>query len=151
MKGFDASNTRFQGLSWFRETMFDVHMNAQNAYFLNDARFERATFNAPALFDGVELHGIGRFDGAHFARGGSFKTMTSYGNVSLDGVRAGAPLAFTDSEWLGGLWCQDAHLPAETDFSGTQIHGRLWLRGAVRGNAPLMADQFPLAYGYVDR
>lgn len=146
--GFKAVGTTFAGLSWFRTLRFDRDVDLSGARFMNDARFEGVRFGGAASFNDAELRGIGRFDDAHFSKGASFERLVSYGNFSLQGVRADAPLLFRASEWLGGLWCQDARLPEGTDFSETQIHGRLWLRAATRGNRPLTRDMFALSFGY---
>ena len=58
------------------------------------------------------------------------------------------PANFPDAGHSGGIWCDRTRSAADTDFTGIQIHGRLWLRGAQVQGARLNADRFPLSHGY---
>ncbi|KUJ82727.1 hypothetical protein AVO45_18730 [Ruegeria marisrubri] len=146
--GIDARGACFNGLSWFGEVSFGGPARFDNAMFTNDARFEGADFTAVAAFTGAIFCGIGRFDAAEFADGADFARTTCYGNFSLQSVTARGAVSFRDGEWLGGLWCDDARLPEDIDLAETQVHGRLWLKGALRGNAALQAGAFGMSFGY---
>ena len=52
------------------------------------------------------------------------------------------------AEYLGGIWCDSTAFAEGTDFSDIQVHGRLWIRRARLGTAPLAADRFTLSFGY---
>lgn len=147
-QGIDARGARFDGLCWFRDVEFGGPARFGGARFMNDARFEDSRFAGPADFSAAEFRGIGRFDSARFEAGADFSDTVSYGNFSFQGVAARGPVTFRGGEWLGGLWCQEAHLPAEADLGETQVHGRLWLRAARRGNAALQARDFGMSFGY---
>jgi len=147
-EGIDASGARFLGLSWFGGVRFGGPADFSAAVFMNDARFEASRFDGPVRFTGAEFRGIGRFDGARFDGGADFSDVVSYGNFSLHQVSMAERASFHGSEWLGGLWCQDARLPADADLQDTQVHGRLWLRGGHRGNAVLTAADFGMSFGY---
>lgn len=146
--GIDASGARFLGLCWFGGAIFGGPAAFGGALFLNDARFEQARFDSRAGFAAVEFRGIGRFDGAQFKGGADFADVVSYGNFSLQQAVMQQNGRFRGSEWLGGLWCQQADLPADTDLDDTQVHGRLWLRGARRGNRSLAETDFAMSFGY---
>jgi len=146
--GVDARGARFDGLAWFRDVAFGGPARFDDAVFMNDARFEGADFSGHASFHGAEFRGIGRFDGAHFAAGADMGATTCYGNFSLQSVDGRGAFTFGGSEWLGGLWCDRARLPGEVDLAETQVHGRLWLRGARRGNAALEPEDFGMSFGY---
>ncbi len=145
--GIDARGARFDGLAWFKDVHFGT-ARFDGATFMNDARFEGAVFGADACFAVAEFRGIGRYDGVRFAEGADFTGITCYGNFSLQDVRADGALSLRGAEWLGGLWCDGAALPADADTSDTQVHGRLWLRRATLGNAPMKAEDFELSFGY---
>lgn len=147
-RGIVARGARFQGVSWFRKAVFDGVADFARARFFNDARFEDASFRAPADFTGVEFRGTGSFDDCRLEAGGDFSGAVSYGNFSIARLQAGEPLTFRKAEWLGGLWCAGARLPASVDFGETQIHGRLWLRDARRGAEALRPAAFGMAFGY---
>ncbi|KHQ49739.1 pentapeptide repeat-containing protein [Mameliella alba] len=147
-EGIDARGARFLGLSWLRDVRFGGRADFGGAVFLNDARFEGARFDGAARFSGIEFRGIGRFDGARFEAEADFSGAVGYGNCSLAQVSMQGPTSFRDSEWLGGLWCQDAALPADADLAETQVHGRLWLRGARQGNGALKPAAFGMSFGY---
>ena len=115
---------------------------------MTDARFEDASFDAPADFSKAEFRGIARFDHARFAQGASFAGTVSYGNVSPAHADFGAPADFRGAEYLGGIWCDSTAFAEGTDFSDIQVHGRLWIRRARLGTAPLAADRFTLSFGY---
>lgn len=150
-EGLDARGARFLGLSWFGGAQFDGAADFSDVVFTNDARFEGARFNAPTRFDRAELRGIGRFDRAVFAGDADFSGIVGYGNFSLQQVRMTGAASFHGSEWLGGLWCQDASLPAGTDLDETQVHGRLWLHGAHRAGVVLRTADFGMSFGYTYR
>lgn len=146
--GIDARGARFDGLAWFRDVRIAGQCRFDGAVFMNDARFEGARFEAPAGFRGAEFRGIGRFDGARFAQGADLGDAVCYGNFSLQDVEARGDVSLRGGEWLGGLWCERTRLPAEADLGETQVHGRLWLRGARRGEEPLHAAAFGMHFGY---
>ena len=85
-----------------------------------------------------------------FGPGGSARRLTCYGNASFAAARAGT-LDLGDSEFLGGFWAQSAAFDPGASVTGAQVHGRLWLRGAMRGNMPLTPDAFGLVFGYAWR
>jgi len=147
-QGIDARGARFDGICWFRGATFGGPAHFGGALFMNDARFENSRFDRAADFSGAEFRGIGRFDNTRFDAGADFSATVSYGNVSLQAVSAAGPVTFRGGEWLGGLWCQGARLPAETDLGETQVHGRLWLRDARRGNSALGSGDFGMSFGY---
>lgn len=147
-EGIDATGARFLGLSWFGGARFGGRADFGGALFLNDARFERACFDGQARFASAEFRGIGRFDAAEFKTGADFSDVVSYGNFSLQQVVLQQIAHFRGSEWLGGLWCQQAELPADCDLADTQVHGRLWLRGARHGNRALAEADFAMSFGY---
>lgn len=146
--GIDASCTHFAGLAWFRDVVIEGPANFSGAVFMIDARFEGVKFQQAAGFCDAEFRGIGRFDGAVFAADADFSGTTCYGNFSLQSAESRGSATFRGSEWLGGLWCEDARFPAGVDLSDTQVHGRLWLRQARRGNAALRSDDFGMSFGY---
>ena len=146
-----AAGARFDGLSWFTGAVFEDKADFARALFINEARFDGARFAGPAGFGGAEFRGIARFDRAELARGGDFARITAYGNVSLDRTVFGGPADFTGGEFLGGFWCDTAHFDAGAAFDETQVHGRLWIRGATLGNAPLGDERFGLSFGYTYR
>ena len=146
--GIDARGARFNGLAWFRDVRIEGPARFDEAVFMNDARFEGAHFKKEARFHGAEFRGIGRFDGACFAEGADMAETTCYGNFSLQSVDGRRTFDLGGSEWLGGLWCDHARLPDTLDLTETQVHGRLWLRGARRGNAALSPDDFGMSFGY---
>lgn len=146
--GIDARGARFDGLAWFQDVQFNGPAHFDGAVFMNDARFEGVHFADASGFKGVEFRGIGRFDRAQFERGVDFSETVCFGNFSLQSATGRAPFDFRHSEWLGGLWCDQVTLPERADFSDTQVHGRLWLRGARRGNAPLTTKDFGMSFGY---
>jgi uncharacterized protein YjbI with pentapeptide repeats len=147
-RGIDARGARFDGLSWFIGASFGADARFAGAVFASDARFDDAGFAARADFSKAEFRGIARFDRGRFAAGFDATGVTGNGNFSLEEVQVTDEASLAQSEFMGGLWCQNAHLPAATDLTGTQVHGRLWLRGARRGNAPLRAGDVELAFGY---
>lgn len=147
-EGIDARGARFHGLSWFGNAKFQGSADFTGAAFMNDARFEGAHFASEATFEGAEFRGIGRFDGCTFSKDAHFLDLVSYGNFSIQQVRMEGAANFRGSEWLGGLWCQAAALPLDVELNDTQVHGRLWLRGAHRGNLALGADDFGMSFGY---
>ncbi|MFZ1775201.1 MAG: pentapeptide repeat-containing protein [Rhizobiaceae bacterium] len=147
--GIQARGARFLGLSWFSGCMFGSGTDFSGAVFCSDARFEDSRFDGSLEFGGVEFRGIGRFDRMQARGTAGFSAIAAYGNFSLAGVRLSAPADFRNSEWLGGLWCDNAHLPERLDLDGAQVHGRLWLRGALTGNRAVPSTAFPLAYGYI--
>lgn len=146
--GIDARGARFDGICWFRGARFDGPARFAGAQFANDARFETCQFSDAAEFGGAEFRGIGRFDDAQFVSGARFADITSYGNFSLQRVAARGSVDFSGGEWLGGLWCEAAQLPEGADLTDTQVHGRLWLRDARRGNAALRTQDFGMSFGY---
>lgn len=146
--GLDARGARFDGLSWFRGVSFGGPAQFEDATFTNDARFEGSTFAGPAKFAGATFCGIGQFDGVAFADGADFLGTTCYGNFSLQSVTARGTVSFRGGEWLGGLWCDGALLPQDVDLTDTHVHGRLWLRGAMRGDNALRAAAFGMSFGY---
>lgn len=146
--GLDARGACFDGLAWFRGVSFGGPARFDRAAFMNDARFEGARFASPVGFASAEFRGIGRFDDARFESGVDLSNTIFYGNFSLQNVAVTGVVTFRGGEWLGGLWCDGAHLPADADTSDTQVHGRLWLRRARRGNAPLAPSDFGMSFGY---
>lgn len=140
-----ARGARFEGLSWFTGATF-AQADFSGALFVNDARFEESRFGTAPDFHGAEFRGIARFGGATLP-GGDFRALTCYGNADFGGTDAGA-LDLAGSEFLGGFWAQSARFGAGARFDETQVHGRLWLRGATRGNAALAPEAFTLAFGY---
>lgn len=144
--GIDARGARFNGLAWFHGARLAGPCDFAGAVFANDARFDEARFD-DALFAGAEFRGTACFRGAQM-RSGDLGAITCYGNLDLGALRCTGALRLTGAECLGGLWAPDCALPAETDLSETQIHGRLWLRGARRGTALLAERDFALTFGY---
>lgn len=140
-----ARGARFEGLSWFTGSDF-VGADFSGALFVNDARFDDARFATGPGFAGAEFRGIARFDGATLDSG-DFRALTCYGNAAFARVNAGQ-CDFTGSEFLGGFWADAARFGPGSTFAETQVHGRLWLKGARLGNAPLPPSGFALAYGY---
>lgn len=143
--GLTAAGARFEGLSWFGGCQF-ANADFSGVLFVNDARFENTVFDIEASFQGAEFRGIARFDAALIPVG-AFSGMTCYGNASFADMRAG-DLDVSESEFLGGVWAQSAVFGAGARFDDSQVHGRLWLRGARRGNAPLRTEDFGLTFGY---
>ena len=146
--GIDARKARFQGLAWFTGAVFGKDMLFDGACFFNDARLEDTRFEGLAGFAATEFRGIGRFDRARFEADADFANMVSYGNFSLHGAMATGTISFKGAEWLGGLWCQGASLPADANMDNSQVHGRLWLKDAKHGNGPLLARSFGMSFGY---
>ncbi|GKY89382.1 pentapeptide repeat-containing protein [Sinisalibacter aestuarii] len=147
-QGLDARGARFDGLSWFIGAEFGGDARFDGAVFSSDARFEDARFSGAARFGEAEFRGIARFDRARFANGFEAAKVTCNGNCSLEAAQVAGAASLAQSEFMGGLWCHDAALPATTDLDGTQVHGRLWLRGARRGNVPLRPGDIEMAFGY---
>lgn len=147
-QGIDARGAVFQGLSWFRCATFGGAARFDGTQFLSDARFEDAHMEATATFEQTEFRGVGRFDRVAFAQKSSFQSCTCYGNFSLQETAPTTEMNLRDCEWLGGLWCHKAHLPQTTDLSGTEIHGRLWLRCAMLGDRALTTEDFGMSFGY---
>jgi uncharacterized protein YjbI with pentapeptide repeats len=141
-----ATGARFDGLSWFGGCRFEAEADFSGARFATDARFEGARFAAPSSFDGAEFRGIARFDRAEFLAPSDFSAITAFGNAAFGGLRGG-PVRLCDAEFLGGFWAEDAGFAAGSDFAGTEVHGRLWLRRARLGNAPLPPAAFALVFG----
>jgi uncharacterized protein YjbI with pentapeptide repeats len=146
--GIDATGARFQGLAWFRAASFGDPTSFARATFLSDARFEDSEFAGAPDFSETEFRGIARFDHADLPRGARFGRSVSYGNVSLAHARFGAPGDFRGAEYLGGIWCDGTHFAPGTDFADIQVHGRLWIRRARMGDAPLNPGLFALSFGY---
>lgn len=146
--GIKAGGAVFDGLGWFGGCRF-ADADFSDALFVNDARFEDTVFDTAPRLDRVEFRGIARFDAA-LMPGASARGLTCYGNASFAGARVGA-LDLSDSEFLGGFWAQSADFGVEARFTNTQTHGRLWLRGATRGTAPLSPEEFGLVFGYARR
>ena len=63
-------------------------------------------------------------------------------------ARFEAPASFRGAEYLGGIWCDSTSFAEGTDFGEIQVHGRLWIRRARLGAAPLDAERFALSFGY---
>jgi len=143
--GLTARGARFDGLSWFSGCHF-ASADFGGALFVNDARFDDAIFVTAPVFHNAEFRGIARFDGATMP-GGDFRALTCYGNAAFAQVDGGA-LDLSGSEFLGGFWAQSAQFAHGARFDDTQVHGRLWLRGARLGNASLDPAAFGLCYGY---
>lgn len=139
-QGLDARGARFLGLSWFGGAQFDGTADFSDAVFTNDARFEGARFNTRARFNQTEFRGIGRFDGAVFAGDADFSDTVAYGNFSLQQVRMTGSASFHGSEWLGGLWCQDATLPPR-DRSGRNPSARAALAARGASGRGAVADR----------
>ena len=140
-----ARGARFEGLSWFSNCHF-AGADFSGALFVNDARFDGARFDDATAFRGAEVRGIARFDAA-LLPAGDFRDLICFGNADFARVQGGA-VDFTGSEFLGGFWAQSAAFASAARFDDTQVHGRLWLRGARRGNHPLAARDFGLVFGY---
>jgi uncharacterized protein YjbI with pentapeptide repeats len=147
-EGLDARQARFDGLAWFGGVTFGAPARFGGASFMNDARFEGTVFAGSAEFGGAEFRGIGRFDDAQFGAGADLSEIACFGNFSMQDVQAEGAVSLRAAEWLGGLWCAGMRLPPCADTTGTQVHGRLWLRGARRGEAPLAATDFEMVFGY---
>lgn len=146
--GLNAKGAQFDGLAWFKNVQFGPATDFSGAMFVNDARFDAAAFNAPVSFANAEFRGVAGFALAQFPAGADFRALTCYGNIDLAEVHAQGTMNFADSEFLGGLWANGTILPADTDFSDTQVHGRLWLRGARRGDTNMAVRDFGLSFGY---
>ena len=112
-----------------------------------DARFDGAGFGSAPDFRGAEFRGIARFDDALLPAGGDFRDLVCFGNAAFARAQGDDP-DFTGSEFLGGFWAQSAQFGGAARFDGTQVHGRLWLRGALHGNRPLKAADFGMVFGY---
>jgi hypothetical protein len=147
--GIVTHGARFQGVSWFRKSVIEGVADFAQSCFFNDARFEEACFHAPADFSRAEFRGTGSFDNCRLEAGGDFSGAVSYGNFSIARLKADEPLTFRNMEWLGGLWCAGAQLPARADFDETEVHGRLWLRDAQRGAEMLKPAAFGMTFGYI--
>ncbi|WP_068303707.1 pentapeptide repeat-containing protein [Pararhodobacter sp. CCB-MM2] len=148
--GLIATGARFDGLSWFHDARVEGPLDLSGALFANDARFDAAHFDATTL-KGAEFRGTATFRGCHFGGAADLRDLTCYGNLDLAETRFAAGLSLKGSEFLGGLWAQGAAFPAEADFADTQVHGRLWLRAARQGNAPVDDGAFGLSFGYTYR
>jgi hypothetical protein len=148
--GLIAPGARFDGLSWFHDASVEGPLDLSGALFANDARFDAACFQAATL-TGAEFRGTATFRACRFGGEADLRALTCYGNLDLAETDYAAGLRLTGSEFLGGLWAQGARFPAEADFSETQVHGRLWLRAALQGNAPVSDSAFGLAFGYTYR
>ncbi len=143
-----ARGARFDGLAWFKGAHFAAAADFSGAMFVSDARFDAANFAAKARFSGAEFRGIADFAQAAFHDAADFRALTCYGNADFARIRAQGRTSFAGSEFLGGFWADKAALPADADLRDTQVHGRLWLRGARRGNAALAERDFGLSFGY---
>lgn len=141
-----ARGARFDGLSWFSGCQF-TQADFSGALFVNDARFDGAGFGSAPDFRGAEFRGIARFDDALLPAGGDFRDLVCFGNAAFARVQGDDP-DFSGSEFLGGFWAQSAQFGSAARFDGTQVHGRLWLRGALHGNRPLKAADFGMVFGY---
>lgn len=148
--GLKAPGVRFDGLSWFHDAHFEGPVDLSGALFANDARFDAACFE-DATLSGAEFRGTATFRACRFDGEADLSRLTCYGNLDLAETRFAAGLSLAGSELLGGLWAQAADFPAEADFADTQVHGRLWLRAARQGNAPVDDTAFGLSFGYTYR
>jgi len=146
--GVTAKNARFDGLAWFKDVEFGAATDFSGALFVNDARFDAAVFTAPADFSGAEFRGIAGFSQTQFRAGAAFGALNCYGNADFADARADGAVTFAGSEFLGGLWASRTILPPDANLTDTQVHGRLWLRGARRGDGTLAAHDFGLSFGY---
>jgi len=145
-KGLRAEEARFDGLCWFQGARFDGPADFSGAHFASDARFDAAVFTE-ARFHAAEFRGIAGFCDARFAQA-DLAGMTAYGNADFGNVRVETRADFSGSEFLGGFWADGAELPPDADLGGTEVHGRLWIKRARRGNAPLRTTDFGLSFGY---
>lgn len=146
--GIVATGARFRGLAWFRDAVFDAEADFRDAVFDNDARFDAAVFAARADFGAAEFRGIGRFDRARFEAGIRGGAIVGYGNFSLHETEISQEARFADAEWLGGLWAEGARFPPTADFSGSEVHGRLWIKRARRGAVAVTRSDYGVVFGY---
>ena len=77
-----------------------------------------------------------------------FAGATFYGNAAFGGARVEGAADFRGAEFLGGFWAEGLALAGPADLADTQVHGRLRLKRARPGNAPLPPASFAPAYGY---
>lgn len=147
-RGFLAHNTRFNGLSWFDGVSFGGEADFSGAQFVNDARFNGAQFQTGARFARCEFRGTANFKAIQCAALFDLSEASSYGNADFALAQLGTECRMSQAQFWGGLWAQDAVFPAQTKLDDTHIHGRLWLRRATLGNAPLHEDHFGMSFGY---
>ena len=144
--GLRAHGAQFDGLCWFHGAQFDGPVDFSGTRFASDARFDGARF-ATANFHAAEFRGIAGFHAARLARA-DMTAMIAYGNADFGNVRIESSADFSGSEFLGGFWAEGADLPPDADLGGTEVHGRLWIKQALRGNTPLRTADFGLVFGY---
>lgn len=144
--GLVARGARFDGLAWFQGARIDGVTDLSGALFVMDARFDDVGF-ADACLTGAEFRGTASFKGARLVSA-DLERLVCYGNLDVSGVRCSERFTLAGSECLGGIWAQDCALPADADFSATEVHGRLWLRRARRGNAAMAVADFGTVFGY---
>ncbi|WP_066361612.1 pentapeptide repeat-containing protein [Herbidospora mongoliensis] len=93
------------------------------------ARFDRATFSAPARFGDVTFNGDASFDDARFEALASFFGTRFGGNVSFQGVRFGKEISLYGSRVRGHLSMDDAAVASDALF-GEACFGSASFRGA---------------------
>ncbi|MGR3661887.1 MAG: pentapeptide repeat-containing protein [Paracoccaceae bacterium] len=149
--GINAIGTQFNGVAWFQGAKISKKADFSQSRFMIDATFDRACFACAAEFNNAETYGISQFDFAEFFEGASFQNYIAYGNFSFQGTKIHKQCNFHGAQWLGGIWCDAAQFPENTDFLDSEVYGRLWLRNATRGKVPIDEGQIPLHLGYIYR
>lgn len=129
-----ARGTRFDGLTWFRRSIFQAGADFSVALFAHDARFDGAEFQRDATFSKAEYRGIGCFDEAVFKDAAFLDYMQVSGSLSAGRTRFHGTVSLENTECMGGLWCEDTRFEGRCNMRGLEVHGRTWLRGAVAGD-----------------
>jgi len=145
-EGISAVGTEFLGLSWFHG-IAARDLTFRDALFHNDARFDGAVIAEGADFSGAEFRGVSQFDGARIGGDLRLHGVSGYGNCSLATAQIEGRADLTGSEWFGGLWLEDTRF-STLEAGLMQVHGRLWLKRARLGNAPVPASCFDISFGY---
>jgi len=133
----DLSGRDLPGVD-FSGARFPQGIDAQGARFQGLAWFRGVVFGGPSLFQRATFVSDARFEETQFDYLADFSEAEFRGIARFDAARFAR----------GASWCDHTRFAANTDFTGIQIHGRLWLRGAQVQGARLNADRFPLSYGY---
>jgi uncharacterized protein YjbI with pentapeptide repeats len=143
---------RLQGLSWFKDCVFEAGLDCTGTLFTNDARFDAAVFHGPLAFAGAELRGASDFSRCRFMRQADFAGAVFYGNLSFEAARFSGSTILNGVECLGGLWSDGAAFDGTVEARHLDVHGRAWLKGVRMakspGRAPDALAARMTAYGY---
>lgn len=138
---FVARGATFAGLAWLKAVQLDAALDLSRAVFCNDLRMRGAVVRGAARFSRAEMRGVCDLDLACFEDRVDLDGLVVMGSMSMSGSEFRAPVTLQDSDFLGGLWCENTRFVSRADFRGVEVHGRTWLKQVSIGEGRgAMAD-----------